>query len=82
MSVEDAKKGKQEVWKELHATRTQCPHCSKRLTMRTLRWKHVCKRRPIPPILLDPDLAEERRRELQRKVEDCLRARLALLEGP
>ena len=37
---------KGEVWREAHAQRTECPSCGKFVTLRTLRWKHVCRDRP------------------------------------
>ena len=69
-------KSKPEIWEEVHSTRTECPHCHKYLTLRTLRWKHVCRRKTIPQILLDAELADLRRQELLRKAMDALNTRL------
>ena len=55
---------KQEVWKETHARRTQCPECGKWVTLRTLRWRHACGPRSLPQRLLDAAMAELRRPEL------------------
>ena len=56
---------KQEVWKETHARRTHCPICQKCVTLRTLRWRHACGRGSLPKRLLDAEMAELRRRELE-----------------
>ena len=69
-------KSRPEIWEEVRSTRTECPHCHKRLTLRTLRWKHVCRRKTIPQILLDAELAELRRQELLRKAIESLNTRL------
>ena len=49
-----------EVWREAHAHRMECPDCGKFLTLRTLRWKHVCRERTLPRCMLDARAAEER----------------------
>ena len=67
---------KPQIWAEVHANLTECPHCGKVVTVRTLRWRHKCQRRSIPQVLLDAELADLRRRELQQKVLDTLNARL------
>ena len=56
---------KQEVWKETHARRTQCPECGKWVTLRTLRWRHACGPRSLPQRLLDAAMAELRRQALE-----------------
>ena len=78
----EMKKAKTEVWEEVHSAKTQCPHCQKSLTVRTLRWKHTCKRRggATAHVLLDADVAERRRQELERKVVETLNRRLCLRE--
>ena len=37
----EALKTKGEIWREMHAHRTECPDCGKFVTLRTLHWKHV-----------------------------------------
>ena len=49
-----------EVWREAHAHRMECPDCGKFLTLRTLRWKHVCGERTMPRRMLDERSAKER----------------------
>ena len=73
-------KRKADVWAEVHATKTTCPSCGKKLSFRTLRWKHTCGRRSVTRVMLDPDVAEHRRRDLERKVES-LSARLRERRG-
>ena len=48
----------------MHSARTECPRCGKRLTVRTLRWKHLCKSVVLPRRLLDLERAAARREEL------------------
>ena len=67
---------KPQIWAEVHANLTECPHCHKIVTVRTLRWRHKCQRKTQPQVLLDAELADRRRRELQQKVIDTLNARL------
>ena len=67
---------KPQIWAEVHANLTECPRCGKALTVRTLRWRHKCQRRSHPQVLLDAELADLRRRQLQQKVIDTLNARL------
>jgi len=67
---------KPQIWAQVHANLTECPHCGKVVTVRTLRWRHKCHRRTIPQVLLDAERADLRRRELQQKVIDTLNARL------
>ena len=55
---------KQEIWKEAHAQRTECPDCHSFATLRTLRWRHVCGKRSLPLRLLDAQMAELRRQDL------------------
>jgi 5-methylcytosine-specific restriction endonuclease McrA len=69
-------KTKPEIWQEVHSALTECPYCHKRMSMRTLRWRHVCRRRATPQVLLDAELAEKRRQELLRKVVSSLNTRL------
>lgn len=61
----EAPKSKQEIWKEAHAQRTQCPACGKCVTLRTLRWRHLCGNRSLPQRLLDANMAALRRQELE-----------------
>ena len=72
---------KSDIWAEVHAAKTTCPTCGKKLSFRTLRWKHVCRRRGVTQVLLDADLAEKRRAELQQKAVETLRARLHQRQG-
>ena len=74
-------KRKVDVWAEVHATKTTCPSCGKKLSFRTLRWKHTCGRRSAPQVMLDPDVAEQRRKELERKAMESLSARLRERRG-
>ena len=67
---------KPQVWAEVHRNLIERPHCGKIVTVRTLRWRRKCQRRSIPQVLLDAELADLRRRELQQKVLDTLNARL------
>ena len=62
---------KQQVWKQAHAQRTECPDCHRFVTLRTLRWRHVCGRRSLQQRLLDAQAAELRRQGL---VEEALAA--------
>ena len=55
---------KQQVWKQAHAQRTECPDCHRFVTLRTLRWRHVCGRRSLQQRLLDAQMAELRRQDL------------------
>jgi hypothetical protein len=68
-------KTKPEIWREVHSALTECPYCHKRMSMRTLRWRHVCRRKATPQVL-DAELAEQRRQELLRKVVSSLNSRL------
>ena len=74
-------KRKADVWAEVHATKTTCPSCGKRLSFRTLRWKHTCGRRSAPQVMLDADVAEQRRKDLERKAMESLSARLRERRG-
>ena len=55
---------KQQVWKQAHAQRTECPDCHRFVTLRTLRWRHVCGRRSLQQRLLDAQAAELHRQGL------------------
>ena len=70
------KKGKAEIWEEVHYAKTQCPRCHKTMAVRQLRWEHTCGHKRPPQILLDTEVAEKRRRELEQKVVATLNARL------
>ena len=48
---------KQEIWKEVHAQRTECPDCYRFATLCTLRWRRVCGQRSLPQRLLDAQMA-------------------------
>lgn len=65
---------KQAVWREVHGARAECPLCHKRVTVRTLRWRHKCRvhRPPRATLLTEPEAA--RRKELirQRAVEQLM----------
>ena len=74
-------KRKSEIWAEVHAAKTTCPTCGKKLSFRSLRWKHVCRQRGVTQVLLDTDLAEKRRAELQQKAMETLGARLRQRRG-
>ena len=58
---------KQEIWKETHAQRVECPDCHRFVSLRTLRWRHVCGRRSLPQRLLDAQMAELRRQDLTER---------------
>ena len=51
---------KGQVWREAHAHRTECPKCGKFVTLRTLRWKHVCRERTQRQCMLDESAAQKR----------------------
>jgi hypothetical protein len=55
---------KQQVWRRAHAERVECPDCHRFVTLRTLRWRHVCGRRTLQQRLLDAQAAELRRQGL------------------
>ena len=74
-------KRKADIWAEVHATKTTCPSCGKKLSFRTLRWKHTCGRRSAPQVMLDPDVAEQRQKVLERKAMESLSARLRERQG-
>jgi hypothetical protein len=52
MTTEEPPMTKQQVWKQAHAQRTECPDCHRFVTLRTLRWRHVCGRRSLQQRLL------------------------------
>ena len=58
--TEAALRTKGEIWREAHAHRTECPDCGKIVTLRTLRWKHVCGERTPRRRLLDERAAQKR----------------------
>ena len=58
---------KQQVWKQAHAQRVECPDCHRFVSLRTLRWRHVCGRRSLQQRLLDAQAAELRRQGLTVK---------------
>ena len=62
----EARRSKQEIWKETHAQRVECPDCDRFVSLRTLRWRHVCGRRSLPQRLLDAQMAELRRQDLSQ----------------
>ena len=74
-------KRKADVWAEVHAAKTVCPLCGKRLSFRSLRWKHICGRRSVVQVMLDADAAEQRRKDLERKAMESLSARLRERRG-
>ena len=57
-------RSKQEIWRETHAQRVECPDCHRFASLRTLRWRHVCGKRSLPQRLLDAQMAELRRQGL------------------
>ena len=57
-------RSKQEIWRETHAQRVECPDCHRFVSLRTLRWRHVCGKRSLPQRLLDAQMAELRRQDL------------------
>ena len=62
--TEPALRTKQQVWKQAHAERVECPDCHRFVTLRTLRWRHSCGRRSLAQRLLDAKAAELRRQGL------------------
>jgi len=58
--TEAALRTKGEIWREAHAHRAECPNCGKFVTLRTLRWKHVCRERTPWRCLLDERAAQKR----------------------
>ena len=64
MTTEEPLLTKQQVWKQAHAQRVECPDCHRFVTLRTLRWRHVCGRRSLQQRLLDAQAAELRRQGL------------------
>jgi hypothetical protein len=58
--TEAALRTKGQIWRDAHASRTECPGCGKFLTLRTLRWKHVCGERTPRRRLLDESAARKR----------------------
>ena len=58
--TEAALRTKGQIWRDAHASRTECPGCGKYLTLRTLRWKHVCGERTPRRRLLDESAARKR----------------------
>jgi hypothetical protein len=73
--MEDATKTKPEIWDETMRVRTRCPFCNRSVTIRTLRWKHKCRPKPLP-VLLDQQGAARRRQEIERKAFEALQQRL------
>ena len=60
----EALRSKQEIWRGTHAQRVECPDCHRFVSLRTLRWRHVCGKRSLPQRLLDAQMAELRRQDL------------------
>jgi hypothetical protein len=80
MTVEAETKNRAEVWAEAQRARTVCPECGKHLSVRTLRWKHICRDRTPRerrPRILNTEQAEERRRALEELAAAALRFRLS-----
>ena len=67
----EALKTKGEIWREAHAHRTECPDCGKFVTLRTLRWKHVCGERVLPRRLLDERAARARLEQLEELAREA-----------
>ena len=67
---------KRALWDETLRAKTHCPHCNRKMSVRTLRWKHICRRRGEPQVITDAAVAEKRRRELEQKALDALNERL------
>ena len=65
-AMTEALRTKGEIWREAHAHRTECPNCGKFVTLRTLRWKHVCGERAPRRPLLDERAARERLEQLSQ----------------
>ena len=62
---------KNEIWREAHAHRTECPACGRFVTLRTLRWKHVCGERVLPRRLLDERAARARLEQLEQLAREA-----------
>ena len=75
-------KARAQVWAEAQASKTQCPVCGKTVSMRTLRWKHRCTRKPTRLPTLDAEQAEKRQLELKQLAELARRARLRSQPAP
>lgn len=76
MTTEEPLLTKQQVWKQAHAQRVECPDCHRFVSLRTLRWRHVCGRRSLPQRLLDAQMAELRRQGLTVKALTAHEARM------
>ena len=80
MTTEEPLLTKQQVWKQAHAQRVECPDCHRFVTLRTLRWRHVCGRRSLPQRLLDAQMAELCRQGLAVKALTAHEARKLRME--
>ena len=72
----EALRTKGEIWREAHAHRVECPDCSKIVTLRTLRWKHVCGERALPRRILDERAARERLEQLAQLAVEAHNTRM------
>ena len=74
-------KTKREIWREARAHRTECPDCGKIVTLRTLRWKHLCGERQLSRRMLDERAAAERLRQLEEIAIEAHEARVRQRNG-
>ena len=80
MTAETETKNRAEVWAEAQRARTECPECGRPMSVRTLRWKHICRDRTPRerrPRILNTEQAQERRRALEELAAAALRFRLS-----
>ena len=72
---------KKDLWEETHKATAQCPHCQRSMSIRYLRWKHICRRPKEPQVIADAEQAEKRRRDLEQLALDTLNKRLRRREA-
>ena len=69
---------KVEVWKDVHSHRTPRPSCGRVMTLRTLRWRHTCRR----PATFSSDEVGSRVDELTERALRAFQERAARRDSP
>ena len=76
--AESTEASRTQVWKQVHTQKVPCPACGKVVSMRTLRWKHKCRRAAS---VLSAAQAQERRSQLEQRVLRDLMKRIGTQES-